>query len=62
MTKEARQNKFSQPGWLSVREAAERYRVSRSTIYRWVTAGKVCSEQPGGKGGTLLIRFEKTRR
>jgi len=49
--------------WLGTATAANRYRVSTQTIYRYVHAGKVASRKQGGRlwiSETDLIRLFDT--
>ena len=46
--------------WKPAREAARWYNVSTSTIHRWKRSGRIEFLQPGGSGGTLLIRCGET--
>lgn len=41
------------PEWIRPEEAARRVGVSRSTIYRWASEGRVRAAKPGAK--TMLI-------
>ena len=44
--------------WLTVKEAAERARVSPELIYQWVAEGRLWHYRVGGKGarGKILIK------
>ena len=34
--------------WLTIQEVADWYRVDRSTVVRWIAAGKLEASRPGG--------------
>jgi excisionase family DNA binding protein len=41
--------------WLTAQEIAEKYRLSKPTVYRLVAAGALRALQPGGPGSAIRI-------
>ena len=46
---------MSQTKLITVREAAEKYKVSERTIRRWVASGELKSERPGGRTVRVVV-------
>jgi excisionase family DNA binding protein len=45
---------------LTIKEIADRYRVKRDTIYRWIKAGMPSMKGPG-KGGKGRVMFDPAK-
>lgn len=50
------------PEFLKVSEVAQRLRISRMTLYRWINEGAVECVRMGIKGRTVRIRSEEVER
>jgi excisionase family DNA binding protein len=47
------------PELLRIPETAERLNVSRASVYRWITEGRLPAVRLGDRGGPLRVRAEE---
>ena len=50
------------PELLRIPEAAERLNVSRASVYRWITEGRLPAVRLGGRGAPLRIAEDELER